>query len=113
LQIADLQAVLGATTDAWDLLVAVDTFPYLGDLEPVFDAAWTALRPDGWFAFTTEMTDRDAYWLRGNGRYAHGPSYLRRLAQGRFEVASQVSAPLRREAGGVVEGDTWLLRRIG
>ncbi len=113
LQVADLQAALGARTAAWDLLVAADTFPYLGDLAPVVEAAWAALRPGGWFAFTTETTDRDGYWLRGNGRYAHGPTYLRRLARGRFEVAGQVRGPLRREGGGVVEGDAWLMQRIG
>jgi len=112
LEVADLHAALTARAARWDLLVAADTFPYLGDLAPVFEAARTALRRGGWFAFTTETTDQDGYRLRGNGRYAHDPAYVRRLADGRFEVAGHVTAPLRREGGDVVEGDAWLLRRL-
>ena len=112
LRVADILARLEGQAAAWDLLVAADSFPYLGDLAPVVAGAWAALRPGGWFAFTTETTDRDGYRLLGNGRYAHGPAYLRRLAEGRFEISDQVTGPLRREGGGVVEGDAWLLRRI-
>jgi predicted TPR repeat methyltransferase len=112
LEAADLLTVLSQAPAGWDLLIAGDTFPYLGDLAGVFDGAALALRPGGWFAFSTEATALDGYLLRGNGRFAHGPRYIERLAAGRFAIASQVAATLRREASSPVDGGFYLLRRL-
>ena len=111
LEVADLLGVLGEGCARWDLLVAADTLPYLGDLAGVFDGAAAALRPGGWLAFSTETCDSDSHLLKGNGRFAHGPRYIQRLAAGRFEIAAHASATLRREAASPVEGDFYLLRR--
>ena len=108
---ADLLTVLAEVEGGWDLLVAADTFPYLGDLEAVFESAAQALRPDGLFAFSTEACEGDAYLLRGNGRYAHAGAYIERLTQGRFEIAAHTRATLRREAASPVEGGFYLLRK--
>jgi predicted TPR repeat methyltransferase len=112
LEIADLLTVLGQGPGRWDLLVATDTFPYLGDLDGVFDSGAAALRPGGWLVFSTETCDGDDYLLKGNGRFAHAPAYIARLAAGRFEVVAQTSATLRREAASPVVGDFYLLRRL-
>jgi predicted TPR repeat methyltransferase len=111
LEVADLLSVLDAGEGRWDLLVAADTFPYLGDLEPVFAGAARSLKAGGWFAFTTETADGDNYVLQANGRFAQGPGYIARLAAGRFAVARHASAPIRREAGQPVDGEFFLLRR--
>jgi len=112
LQTADLLGVLTDGPSRWDLLIAADTFPYLGDLAPVFDGAALALRPNGWFVFSTEAADGDAFVLKGNGRFAHGRAYVERLAAGRFEIAAHACATLRREAASPVDGDFYLLRRL-
>jgi predicted TPR repeat methyltransferase len=112
LEVADLTAVLDRQAARWDLVLAADAFPYLGRLEPVFDAAAAGLKPGGWFAFSAE-TAAEGVVLRGNGRYAHGKAYVAALAAGRFEIVEHVAAVLRREAGRPVEGDYVLLRRIG
>lgn len=112
LEVVDLLSVLSEGHDRWDLLVAADTFPYLGALEPVFDGAAQALRPGGWFAFSTERVDGVAYVLLGNGRFAHGAGYIERLAAGRFEIVARTTGPLRREAARTVVGDFHLLQRL-
>jgi len=112
LEAADLLTVLAATEGGWDLLVAADTFPYLGDLTAAFEGAGRALRPGGLFAFSTEAADGEAYVLKGNGRYGHADRYIQRLADGRFEIAARTAATLRREAASPVEGGFYLLRRI-
>jgi predicted TPR repeat methyltransferase len=94
------------------MVVAFDTFPYLGALEPVFDAAARALKAGGWFAFSTEAGETGDYVLHGNGRYAHAPAYIARLAAGRFEVTAQTTARLRREAGRMLDGGYFLLRAL-
>lgn len=111
LQVADAQALPAELARGWDLLVAGDTLPYLGDLTALFDNAAAALGCGGLFAFSTEAGDDESYRLKGNGRYAHSPRYVERLAAGRFEIVAEVTAPLRREAASPVEGGFYLLRR--
>ena len=108
----DLLDALSGRPGRRDLLVAADTLPYLGDLAPVFDGAARVLRPGGWFAFSTETIEGDSFVLKADGRYAHGRRYVERMTAGRFEVAGEVTAPLRRAAGRTVVGDFFLLRRL-
>ena len=113
LEAVDLLAILAEPGVAWDLLVAADTFPYLGDLTAVFDGAAAVLKPGGWFAFSTEACEGDGYRLKGNGRYAHSSGYVEGLAAGRFEIVADAPAILRREAASPVAGGFYLLRRAG
>ena len=107
---AELGEALAAAEAPLDLVVAFDTFPYIGALEPVFDAVAAAIAPGGWFAFSTEDIEDGDYVLRGNGRFAHSGSYVAGLAAGRFTVASRTQGVLRREAGRNVRGGYYLLR---
>ena len=109
----DLLDVLAEPDARWDMIVAFDTFPYLGALEETFTAVAKVLPPGGWFAFSTEHAEGDGYLLRGNGRFAHGAVYVAALAAGRFEIVSQHTALLRREAGRAVDGGYYLLRTPG
>ena len=111
LQTADLLTALAAGEARWDLLIAGDTFPYLGDLTEVFESAARALKPRGWFAFSTEATDLDGYLLKGNGRFAHGAGYIQRLTAAGFEIVAEAGGVLRREATNPVDGGFYLLRR--
>jgi predicted TPR repeat methyltransferase len=106
----DLLDALAAPDTGWDMIVAFDTFPYLGALEETFAAAAQVLRPGGWFIFSTEHAEGDSYRLRGNGRFAHGADYVTALAAGRFEIVRRHTALLRREAGRTVDGGYYLLR---
>ena len=110
LEVADLLDVLGRDAAAWDMIVILDTFPYLGALEAVFEAAARALRPGGWLTFSTEAAETGDYVLQGNGRYSHGDGYITRLAAGRFEIVAQATAMLRREGGRALDGGYFLLR---
>jgi predicted TPR repeat methyltransferase len=112
LERADLLDALAQGEAGWDLIVALDTFPYLGALEATFEAAARALKPGGRFAFSTEAADAGDYVLRGNGRYAHSAAYVRRLATGRFAIEAETTAMLRREAGRALDGGYFLLRAI-
>lgn len=111
LEMADLLYVLGQDRAHWDLIIAADALPYFGALKPVFDGVAGALRPGGWFAFSTESVDIDGFLLRGSGRYGHGRDYIAALAAGRFEIVDYVASVLRREGGRPLDGDYFLLRR--
>ena len=84
LAVGDLVAWLqGRAPASADLILAADVFVYLADLEPVLDAAWRALLPDGLFAFTVQAHAGEGVVLGEDGRYAHGEPYLRDLAAAR------------------------------
>lgn len=112
LRVADLVDALRQRGAGWDMIVAADTFPYVGTLGDVFDAAASVLKPGGWLAFSTEAAEGDGVTLRGNGRYAHGRGYIADLAAGRFELVERKSTMLRREAGVALAGDYFLMRRL-
>ena len=110
---ADLLQTLAEADGAYGMIVAFDTFPYIGALEAVFDAVAARLSPGGWFVFSTEHAEGDSFVLRGNGRFAHGEAYVEALAAGRFAIASRMQGTLRREAGRAVGGAYYLLRAPG
>ena len=77
---SDIVSFLSPARDAYDLIIAVDVFVYIVDLEPIFIATAKALRSGGLFAFSLEADEEGAaYVLRPSGRYAHSMSYIRRL----------------------------------
>ena len=78
----------------------------------MFEATAQALKPGGYFAFTTESVDTSGFILRVSGRYAHGRDYLAALTAGRFQIVESAPSPIRREGGKPLDGDIFLLRRI-
>lgn len=111
---ADIGAFLAARPQAFDLAVAADVLVYFGDLDALFGQVRNALRPGGWFCFSTEAgaDGGDAgYVLQPSNRYAHSLAYLRRLAHAHgFELAEAEAAAVRSENGGEVAGYLLVLR---
>jgi len=112
LAVQDLTSALGAEGPLYDLILAADTLVYLGDLRPVFDAAYGRLAPDGQFLFTVEKASGEGFELGPKRRWRHSEIYLRKLAQeAGFSVAGFVAAAPRREANVAVEGFAVALTR--
>jgi predicted TPR repeat methyltransferase len=81
LTVGDVLPALREAREAFDLILAADVFVYVGDLDPIFQAVRTALRPGGGFAFSVEAHQGDGFVLRSTGRFAHAADYLRSLAR--------------------------------
>jgi predicted TPR repeat methyltransferase len=64
-----------------DLVVAADVFVYMAALDAVFSEAHRVLGREGLFAFTVQAHEGEGFVLGEDARYAHGESYLRRLAE--------------------------------
>ncbi|HVW74081.1 MAG TPA: methyltransferase domain-containing protein, partial [Rhizomicrobium sp.] len=112
LAVADLESALAAPGPAYDLILAVDTLVYLGDLSTVFGAAHACLHPDGFFLFTVERADSEGFELGPKRRWRHSEAYLRALAERvGFHVAGLVAATPRHEAGEPVAGFAVALAR--
>ncbi|MBI3709312.1 MAG: methyltransferase domain-containing protein, partial [Proteobacteria bacterium] len=108
----DMLVTLRREAGAYDLVIAADVFVYVGDLEPVAAAARAALRPAGWFLFSTELGEGDVYRLRPSGRFAHGPGYLHSLATRHgLQMVQTQTVDLRLDSGRPVRGTFNVLRR--
>lgn len=84
---------------AYDVVLAGDVFVYIGDLEDVFEAAATVLKPEGVFAFTVEK-GREDYTLNDTNRYTHSQAYVERLAREQgFNVLKLEETSTRKEQG--------------
>jgi predicted TPR repeat methyltransferase len=108
---ADIGAFLETRTSAFDLAVAADVLVYFGDLDALFAQVRAALRPGGWFCFSTEAGEGSDYVLLSSNRYAHSLAYLQRLAREHgFAMIEAESAVVRSENGAGVSGCLAVLR---
>lgn len=112
LRTESLADTLAAADGNIDLAIAADVFVYIGDLDPVFAAAASALRHGGLFAFSIEITESEGFSVGTTFRFAHSHGYVKNLARKHgFKVLADDAAVIRRESGQPVEGGIYVLRR--
>ncbi|KDO32243.1 hypothetical protein SPRG_02721 [Saprolegnia parasitica CBS 223.65] len=84
LQVGDLLTVAATLPSAtFDVVLAMNSAPYFGDLRPVLERALRLLRVGGLLCINLDRLEEDEaapYVLRFTGRYAHAPAYLTELA---------------------------------
>ncbi|MHC4146631.1 MAG: class I SAM-dependent DNA methyltransferase [Planctomycetota bacterium] len=103
----ELTEFLSRQTEAYDIIASADTLCYFGNLEPVFQSAYKALKPGGLLAFTLEDKGEEAPESRLNphGRYSHANSYVANsLDAAKLAIQSISSVVLRNEGKQPVAG---------
>lgn len=94
----------------FDLILATDVWPYLGDLAPFCAAAARCLAPAGHLIASTERADQ-GWRVNAGHRFAHATEYVRRvLADASFETVAVQPVTVRTEEGEPVPGDLVLAR---
>jgi predicted TPR repeat methyltransferase len=112
LHLAEVHAWLrGAAEARFDLVTSADVFIYIGALEELFLEVARCLRPDGWFAFSTEECGSTDYTLQPTGRYAQSQAYIVRLAESAFKIVAADPAVIRMESEHPLMGRLYLLRK--
>ncbi len=76
---AEVVDFLKRANTPYDLITAIDVFPYLGDLEALFQTIVKCLSTKGLFFFTTEISDQHDWLLQDTLRFCHHPGYIKRL----------------------------------
>jgi len=105
--VGEVVEYLAETTARYELIVATDVLVYIGDLEPLFEAARAALAGGGLFACSVERYDGVDYQLGITGRYRHSRDYVERLAEAHdLDVLTFDTVECRLEAGAFVPA--WL-----
>jgi len=108
---SDICQYLESSQQQFDLFIATDVFPYIGDLSDVFEAIRDHADPDAYFLFSTEETLGQDYILRPTGRYAHSRNYIETLASKHgFTIASSRSTDLRMEGREPITGGLFVLK---
>jgi predicted TPR repeat methyltransferase len=115
LVVCDIVDYAAERADSYDLVVAIDTLVYFGELDRVMRAFATALRPGGYLVFTVEQGDGvapDGYRIHPHGRYSHTEAYVTGAASANgLALVSMRGGVLRREAGAPVDGYVVVCRR--
>lgn len=91
--------------DEIDLIIAADSFVYVGNMRELLTHAYQALQKDGSLIFTTESGYEQDFQLTETGRYLHHAEYIKRLAgEIGFEVLELIQVKLREQKGIPVNG---------
>lgn len=103
---SDIVAYLDRTEHQFDVLLAGDSLVYIGDLQPVFEAAHRALLPGALLILSLELGDDDsAFAVTPTGRFQHSSAYVEAaLNESRFALERLETAVLRHESGMPVQG---------
>jgi predicted TPR repeat methyltransferase len=105
LEIGEMVAYLERCEQQFDLIVAADTFVYVGDLRDVFVAAARALTRGGLLAFTVETFAGEGYRFNATMRFSHTPGYVEATATAAgLRPLAVKPGWARREAGGEAPG---------
>jgi predicted TPR repeat methyltransferase len=108
----DLQHALGRFESEIDLAVSADVMEYVGSLDGVFAGVRRALRPHGWFAFTTEALDGEGFVLDATRRYHHSLAYLQAEAAAHsLEIVHSEVIVARYESSRPAHANLSILRR--
>lgn len=111
LSVAEIVEFLNNSKNRYDLFVASDTFVYIGNLEPVFQAIANCASPNAIILFSIERTDDVDYKLMDTGRFAHSVNYIKDIASSNsMTVISHQTGPLRRDSGKWISGEFLLLK---
>ena len=93
------------TTAAFDLVLAADVLPYVGDVAPLFTAVASRLAPGGVFAFSGERHDGTGFALGDTLRYRHSTTLIRAAAEASgLGVQALEDTTIRKERGVPVPG---------
>ncbi len=105
--------------EPFDLVVATDVLPYLGDVIPLFSGVSACLESEGVFAFSCETLPPDElgnsdYKVGRFQRFAHGGAYIRKaLHRVNLDVLMLEDVTIRHEQGLPVPGYLVVARRNG
>jgi len=111
---ADLNAAMLTMKERFDLVISLDVFIYVGDMEEPVTSSFRALRRGGLIGFSVEKLEgaREGFILRPTQRYAHSPAYLHALAaRAGFEEIYAADCDLRRDSTGMIAGQIIVWRK--
>lgn len=92
----ELIAYLEQDKESYDLIIAADVLPYLGDLGILMSLISQHLKEKNYFIFTTEINEQTPWQLESSARFSHQPEYILTLSQQHaLKLVTQERIPAR------------------
>jgi len=111
---AELITFLQQDEASYQLAVAADVLPYLGELEALFTAVHQRLGQQGLFVFTHEISSDLPWQLQASTRFSHHPDYIKNLCELHgFKIVAQEKVVARQQEGQGLEVMMWAVQRTG
>jgi predicted TPR repeat methyltransferase len=110
----DILHGLSDLLEDYDLILAMDTLVYFGELNELFSKIVSCLKPTGLFAFSIELADKSVstYCLQTSGRYQHTCAYIEKLAEkNHFNCLKQSVVDGRYQANKSVKTGLFVLQK--
>lgn len=97
----------------FDIIIALDSFVYFGELDSIFKKSWAVLNTGGLFAFTVEEEiENHSYSLQRSARFSHSCKYIEKIAKGNnFFIIQMDRIKLRKHYGEFIYGYSYLLKK--
>jgi predicted TPR repeat methyltransferase len=97
--VSELVDFLRKTHEHYDLVISADVLPYLGNLEPLFEALSLRLTARALFIFNIEISEIEPFSLQKSARFSHHPHYIQHLAEKyRFDIVEESTIISRQQA---------------
>ncbi len=97
---AEAVAWLKQNAQHYDLVVAADVLPYVGDLAPLMEILSQRIQPKGYFICTFEISECEDWSIQETARFCHHPEYVVSLAkQFGFNLKSEQKVAGRQHQG--------------
>jgi predicted TPR repeat methyltransferase len=108
----DIVEFLSTSGETYELLIAADVLPYLGDLAPLLETAASTGGKEAVFCLSCEAATEPGWILQPSGRYAHHPDYIRKTAeQTGWNVLHTSPTDIRKEKKEWIRGYVFILTR--
>ena len=115
--VGDVVEFVSRSSGQWDLIVATDVLPYMGDIDIFFDKVACRLSKNGVFGFSTETLAQNEfngldYKVGSHQRFAHDEAYIsRELKKYGMNCVSINNIIVRAEQGEPVNGHLFIARK--
>ena len=110
LQHKDIVEYLSTENLDFNYFISTDVFIYVGELSKIFRLIKSRNKSKGKFAFSTEHTDRDGFFLEKSGRYSHSKKYIESLCnEFGYKLSHFETTNLRKEKDKLIIGGLYLL----
>ncbi|MHC5307280.1 methyltransferase domain-containing protein [Bartonella sp. LJL80] len=115
--VGDAVDFVSRAKETWDLIVATDVLPYMGEIETFFEHVSRCTEYGGLFCFSTESLSLESfngldYKVGAHQRFAHQERYIRHcLSANSFDIVAITDIVVRMEQGEPVTGQLFITRK--
>ncbi|MEC7030147.1 MAG: tetratricopeptide repeat protein [Pseudomonadota bacterium] len=100
------------TSEQFDVIVAAELFPYIGDITEILKLAVQTLKPNGILIFSIEASNQTPnFQLSQNARFQHNPNWVAEILETQTKIIEATPVTLRLHQSKPVSGHLYLTQK--